>query len=255
MHPVLIRLGPLVVHTYGFFIALGFMAALGLILREARRVGMDRERIMDLTFYMLLAGIVASRVAYILLNLREFASDPLEAFKLWHGGLVFYGGFLGAAAVYFLFLRHNRMPLWKTADLLAPAVPLAHAFGRLGCFSAGCCYGGACDLPWAVTFTAPGTLAPMGVPLHPTQLYEALGLLALFFVIFHVVRPRKRFDGQVFFTYTLLYAVLRFILEFFRGDYRGAYVAGIISPSQTVALGLLAVSVVLLLILRNRRPA
>ncbi|MBU2488313.1 MAG: prolipoprotein diacylglyceryl transferase [Proteobacteria bacterium] len=255
MHPILFRLGPLVVHTYGFFIALGFLAALGLILREARRLGVDQDRIMDLAFYMLLAGIVASRAAYILLNLGEFSQDFLEIFRLWHGGLVFYGGFLGAAAVYFFFLRRHQMPLWKTADLIAPVIPLGHAFGRLGCFSAGCCYGKVCDLPWAVTFTNPQGLAPLGVPLHPTQLYEALGNFVLFLIIFYLVRPRKRFDGQVFFTYTLLYAVMRFFIEFFRGDYRGGYLAGVLSPSQVAALLILASSAGLLVFLKKRRPA
>ncbi|MBW1989561.1 MAG: prolipoprotein diacylglyceryl transferase [Deltaproteobacteria bacterium] len=254
MHPVLFRIGPFTVNTYGFFIAVGFLLGLLVILRDAKRQGIAKERVMDLAFYMLLAGIVASRLAYVALNPERF-SDFWEIFRIWNGGLVFYGGFLGAAAVYFVYLKRHEMNMFKTADLLTPAVPLAHAFGRLGCFSAGCCYGEPCDLPWAVTFNHPLTLAPRGVPLHPTQLYGAAGNFAIFLLVYFLVRPKKRFDGMVFFFYVILYAALRFVIEFFRGDYRGEYLAGALSPSQAVAAAALAVSVFFLVRLRKRTLA
>ena len=147
-------------------------------------------------------------------------------------------------------LRRHALPVWKVADITAPAIAIAHAFGRVGCFAAGCCYGIPTDAPWGVTFTNSysGTLVgvPLNIPLHPTQLYSALGNLAIFGVLLWLYR-RKRFDGQVFWSYTVLYGIFRFAVEFWRGDPRGTMFSGMLSTSQfvailmvTVGLGMLA---------------
>ncbi|MBI9075557.1 MAG: prolipoprotein diacylglyceryl transferase [Desulfatibacillum sp.] len=253
MHPVLIQIGPITLHTYGFMIAVGFLLGMALATREARLQGEDPERIMDLCFYMVLIGALSSRVPYIIFNWQEFAPNPLDILKIWKGGLVFYGGFIGAVGVLAYFVRKYSLNTWKTVDILAPSVALGHAFGRIGCFSAGCCYGKPTELPWAVTFSNPLSLAPLHIPLHPTQLYSSLGLFAIFAFLFFIVRPRKTFHGQVFWTYLLVYAVFRFCVEFLRGDDRGSFLLGILSPSQATAFVMAGLALFFLLRLRKRK--
>ena len=137
---------------------------------------------------------------------------------LWEGGLVFYGGILGGILSTIFFLKKYGLPFWKTMDVLAPPLVLAQAIGRIGCFMAGCCYGKTTELPWAVTFNNPNTLAPKGLHLHPTQLYHSIANLTIFCILFFFVRKRKRFNGQVLCMYLFLYPLARFFLEFFRGD-------------------------------------
>jgi phosphatidylglycerol:prolipoprotein diacylglycerol transferase len=159
--------------------------------------------------------------------------------------LVFYGGLALALPVGLWYLEHYRLPRWKTADVWAAPLPLGHAVGRLGCFAAGCCYGRPTDVPWAVTFTDPNSLALLGLPLHPTQLYEAFGNL-LIFCFLSLYRRHRRFPGQLFWLYVLLYSCLRFFLEFFRGDPRGYIVPSLLSVSQGIALVLVVLSLGLL---------
>jgi phosphatidylglycerol:prolipoprotein diacylglycerol transferase len=246
MHPILFQIHHFSIHTYGFFIALGFLFAIFISKREARMVGEDPEKVADLIFWILVAAIFGSRLFYVVVYWGDFYPNRLmDVFKLWEGGLVFYGGFIGAVIAAYVFVRKYGLDFWKTADILAPAIPFGHFLGRLGCFSAGCCHGKACTLPWAVTFTNLESLAPLNIPLHPTQLYESVTNLLIFIVILNYKRFKK-FDGQVFLTYVVIYAVARSILEMFRGDFRGAEIFGILSVSQTVAL-VLGVSAIFLM--------
>jgi phosphatidylglycerol:prolipoprotein diacylglycerol transferase len=251
MHPVLLNLGNFSIYTYGFFVAMGFLAAIWFATREAKRCGVDHEKIMDLSFYVLIAAIVGSRLAYIGTVPGEFLAAPLEMFKIWKGGLVFYGGFVGAMITAIIYLKIKHLPIWKTGDILAPAVALGHFLGRIGCFFAGCCYGKACDLPWAITFHDPASLAPLNVPLHPTQLYSSAGNLMIFFILF-VFRRYQKFEGQTFWLYVLLYGVTRSFIEIFRGDYRGGEIMGILSVSQTVGCTLALVAVVMMVVLAQK---
>lgn len=236
MYPVLFQIKHFVVHTYGFFIALGFLCAIFISKREARLVGEDPEKVADLIFWILVAAIVSSRVFYVIVYWNDFYPNKLvDVFKLWEGGLVFYGGFIGAVIAAYIFVRKYSLNFWKMSDILAPAIPFGHFLGRLGCFSAGCCHGRSCTLPWAVTFSNQDSLAPLNIPLHPTQLYESFTNLLIFIFILNYKRFKK-FDGQVFLTYVVIYAVARSILETFRGDFRGAEIFGILSTSQAVAL-------------------
>ncbi len=246
MYPILLDIKHFVIHTYGFFIALGFLFAIFISKREARLAGEDPEKVADLIFWILVAAILGSRLFYVIVYWGDFYPNRLmDVFKLWEGGLVFYGGFIGAVIAAYVFVRKYGLDFWKTADILAPAIPFGHFLGRLGCFSAGCCHGKACTLPWAVTFTNPESLAPLNIPLHPTQLYESVTNLLIFIVILNYKRFKK-FDGQIFLTYVVIYAVARSILEMFRGDFRGAEIFGILSVSQTVAL-VLGVSAIFLM--------
>ncbi|WP_242360652.1 MULTISPECIES: prolipoprotein diacylglyceryl transferase [Anaeromyxobacter] len=272
------------VHAYGLLIAAAFVIGIWLAQREARRVGQDAERLADLAFWVLVAALAGSRVYFILVNAgtyfgsgSAFVATPLgripRVLAIWEGGLVFYGGFIGAALAAALYMRRHRMPFLAHADTLITSVAFGHFLGRLGCFCAGCCWGGLADpsLPWAVRFP-PESLAyktflerpepahylaagwATTLPLHPTQLYEAFGELALFLLLALVIRPRKRFHGQVLASWLLAYAVLRTVVELFRGDVeRGVYLG--LGAGQWTSFLILAVGVAVWVGARKERPA
>jgi phosphatidylglycerol:prolipoprotein diacylglycerol transferase len=235
------------IHTYGLFIAIGFLAGMLLARREALRTGLNPDTITDLTFYLLIAAIVGSRLFYVFTAPEAFFKNPLEIFKIWKGGLVFFGGFIAALATALIFMKKYSLPIWQTCDLLAPSLALGHFFGRLGCFFAGCCYGKQCDLPWAVSFNHPESLAPIGVLLHPTQLYSSMSNLMIFGILWFW-RSRKTFDGQIFWIYILLYGTLRSLIEQLRGDFRGAAVFDVLSVSQAIGLFLAITAFIMLIV-------
>ncbi len=252
MHPILFEiprmeflnwvLGPIPIRLYGLMIGLGFVLGIFLAARQAKKEGVNPDRVLDLGVYVLLAAIVGARALFVLTDLHEFAGKPLEAFALWKGGLVFYGGLLAAVPIGIWYLKKHGLPVWKTVDIMAPSIALGQAFGRLGCFSAGCCYGAPSHGWFSVVFNDPHSLAPLGVPLYPTQLTESFGAFLIFGALLFL-RRYKKFDGQLFWLYVVFYAVLRFIIEFFRGDaIRGLYFGNAISTSQLIAIGMLALS-------------
>jgi phosphatidylglycerol:prolipoprotein diacylglycerol transferase len=252
MHPILFKIGPFTLHTYGLFIATSVLLAIALAAKEARREGLDPQNMLDLGFYLLVASIVGSRLLFALIFYREYLPRPWAIFKLWEGGLVFFGGFALALPVGIWYLRRQGLPLWKTADIWAAPLALGHAVGRIGCFSAGCCYGRPAEVPWAVTFSDPQSLAMLGIPLHPVQLYEALSNLLLFLFLSFYGRFR-RFEGQLFWLYVLLYSAIRFGVEFFRGDARGFIIPPYLSVSQGISILLAVASLVMLLRLGKKR--
>lgn len=265
MHPILFEipriefgawaLGPIPIRLYGLMIGIGFLIGVWLASRRAKKEGLDPDRIMDMGVYLLLAAIIGSRLLYVLVNLQEFRQVPLDAFAIWKGGLVFYGGLIGAVPTGIWYVRRHNLPLWRTADVVAPYIALGHMFGRFGCFFAGCCYGAPCASSVCITFTDPRSLAPLGVPVYPTQLFEAGGELMNFVLLLALFRFRK-FDGQVFWFYPALYSVLRFMVEFFRGDAaRGVYFGGIISTSQIISILTFAGSLSMLWWLGRRATA
>ena len=252
MYPVLIRIGPITIHTYGFLIAMAFILGLWLALRQAAREGISKEKITDIGFYALFSGIIGSRIFFIATEWEHFSSHPIDMLKVWEGGLVFYGGVIFAIPVAVWYARKQGMLLWQTADIWAPSIAVGHAIGRLGCFCAGCCYGLPTDLPWGVTFNNPETLAIRGVPLHPTQLYESAAEL-LNFVILLAIRRRKAFHGQLFWVYVLNYAVIRALIELFRGDSERGFILPGISVSQGISAAMLVTACVFLMKLRKQR--
>ncbi len=257
MYPILFELGPVRIFTYGFFLALGFVTAIFLAGREARRVGLPAGRFYDLCFYIILAALVGSRLLYILTELSYFLEHPLQIFVLWKGGLIFHGGLVLALAVAFFFMHRQNLPWRVTFDSLAVGMPVGQSLGRVGCFMAGCCYGKPSGLPWAVTFTDPETLCPFREALHPSQLYEALLLLPVFGAVYWL-RTRKRFDGQLALTYLCLAGSVRFIVEFFRhpADYRGPELFWGMPSTQVFALGIAVICGALLLwFWRQSKPA
>ncbi|MBI5186367.1 MAG: prolipoprotein diacylglyceryl transferase [Nitrospinae bacterium] len=242
MHPILFHLGPATIYSYGVAIAAAFFVGITLASKRAKKEGLDPNKIIDLCFYILIAAIVGSRLLYVGINISYFIKNPLDIFKLWQGGLVFYGGLIGAVIVAVLYLKKKRLPVWRVADLLAPSLALGQSIGRLGCFLAGCCYGKPTEGHWGVTFSDPDSLAPLHVSLHPTQLYSSFLDLAIFFALLYIQKIKK-FQGQVFWTYLFLYSTGRFIIEFFRGDKRGFVFEGILSTSQFIGIFMFALSI------------
>ncbi len=224
MYPILFRIGSFPVHTYGVFLALAFLCAILITVKLAGRDGLPRQKIYDLTLWMLLASLVGSKLL-MLFTEPEYRDNPLQLISLdfLRSGGVFYGGMLGAILTGYILMRHYKLPWWKTADACAPGIALGNFFGRQGCFAAGCCWGEPTNLPWGVKFTELAhdiTGVPVDVYLHPTQLYESFSMLLAFLFLLWLHR-RKRFDGQVILIYALLYSVIRFAIEFVRGDPRG----------------------------------
>mgnify|MGYP006289234783 FL=1 len=246
MYPVLIEIGSLKLYTYGLFVALGFMVALTVSKRLAvRQKEMQPDLVTDLFFIILLSGIIGARLFYVTVNFSYFREDPLAVFRIWEGGLVFYGGFLMAVAGVMVYLKTKKLSVYATADVLAPGIAIGHAVGRIGCFFAGCCHGKACTLPIALTFHHPDSLAPIGVGLHPTQLYSVAANFTIFLILLYIGKMKK-FHGMVFWTYVLLYSVSRYIIEIFRGDLRGQFLFMEISTSQGICILLFAVSLIML---------
>ncbi len=235
MYPILLDLGRVKLYTYGLFLALGFITAIWFTKRNARFYGMSDRTVSDLFFTILVSAIVGARLLYVVINFDAYKDNLLEIFRIWNGGLVFFGGFLFATLAAVVFLKISKMDIWKTADILAPGLALGHAVGRFGCLFAGCCYGKVCDLPFAISFSHPQSLAPLNVLLHPTQLYMVLSNFILFFVLL-AIQKRKRFDGMVFLSYVMLYSVFRAVIEYFRGDFRGDFFFEFLSLSQGIGL-------------------
>ncbi len=234
MHPILISIGPLVIHSYGFFVAAAFLTAMAWTCREAKTRGLDHTLVSDLGFYVVLGAILGARILYILINPVYFFHHPLDMLMFWKGGLVFLGGAILATLTGYWYLSKRKEPLWTWMDAIAVSVPLGQAIGRIGCVMAGCCYGSVCHQPWAITFTNADSLAPVNIPLHPTQIYHCLAGLITFGLLLNIKRFLKT-DGMLTGVMLMLYAVSRCCIEFFRGDYRGEF--GIISVTQVIAFG------------------
>lgn len=237
MLPVLFQIGPITLHTYGLMAALGFLFSVRVISYLSIQAKLPHNKMVDFAFYLLLAGFVGARALFVYTRWSSYQNDLLAVFKVWEGGLVFYGGLVTAALWGIWYARRIKLSIWKAMDVLLPGLTLGHAFGRFGCFAAGCCYGRPTDSAFGVRFHSDLVEASLrGIPLHPTQLYEAAALLTLFAGLLWVFRHRK-FDGQVGLTYLMAYPIIRSIVEVFRGDLiRGFVVDDVLSTSQFISI-------------------
>lgn len=244
MYPILFTI-PVLGHTfelptYGVLLALTFLGILKLSAVLARRDGIDARDMVDFSFTVFLAGLVGAKLLLILLDWRDFLANPAHLLSVLRSAGVFYGGLLAAIPTAIWFARRRGLPFWKVADVTAICIPLGLAMGRLGCFSSGCCFGKPSTLPWAVTFTSEiahaTTRVPLGISLYPTQLYMSLNGLILAAVLY-ALHGRKKFDGQIFFWFIILYGATRSFWELFRGDIiRGFLIQDLLSTSQTIGL-------------------
>lgn len=265
MLPILVKIGPLTVHTYGFMMAVGVALGLWFIYVQAKKSGLDANRIMDAAFYTIIVSLLGAKLILFASNIGYYVEYPRELFALARSGGVFQGGLTFGVIFALWYFRRKKIPTWATADVIAPALAMGHGFGRIGCFSAGCCFGNDCAAPWAVVFKNEYAAELTGVrlhdPIHPVQLYEA-ALNFLNFAVLFLVLKKKRFDGQVFALYILNYSVIRFFTEYFRGDHsdriyfiRGASAFSSLSYPQLFCLLGLIGGAVLAVVLRRRKRA
>lgn len=251
MLPKLINLGDFFLPTYGVMVALAFLAGLWVTVRLGRRSGLDPQKIQDLVVYCAITGLVGAKLLMFVFDWPYYAKNPAEMFSLstLRAAGVYQGGFVLAVVFAIYYLRRNGMPVLQTMDAFAPGISLGHAIGRLGCFAAGCCYGILCNRPWAVVYrnaeVKDFSNVPLNVPLHPTQIYEAVGDLAIFGVLYRFHDPAKR-PGGLFALYLVLYSILRFGVEFLRFHDQAPLGGLPLSHTQWISLGTLAVGLVML---------
>lgn len=268
MHPILIQLGKLPIHTFGMMMGAGFLAGILVSLRLARRWGLDSEFIFNLSFWIMLSGVLGSRINYIIVDLAqkgvrsEFYKEPLKLFAIWQGGLVWYGGFILATLVTIYYARRYRMPIWRICDALAPGTFIGLAIGRFGCVSAGDDFGkplvGEAAKKWGLVFTDERSLVypreMMGVPLHPTQFYMAVKSFFVALSCYLLLKYWKRFDGQAVAVAFLLYPPLRAFIEALRGDYQRGYIPytnKLLTTSQGIGVVVFLVGVYALVYFRR----
>ncbi|HEV3057574.1 MAG TPA: prolipoprotein diacylglyceryl transferase family protein, partial [Vicinamibacterales bacterium] len=197
MYPRLFELGPITVYTYGVLLAAAYLLGLKLAMVRAQARGLDANRVLDLGIYIIISALVGAKLLLLVTDFRTFSANPRELLTLARSGGVFYGGLIVAVGVALWYIRRIGLPLWTTCDVFAPGIALGHVVGRFGCFFAGCCYGRPTTLPWGITFTDPFAAAnvgtPLGVALHPTQLYEAGAELAILIVLLATERKGRAF--------------------------------------------------------------
>ncbi len=245
MHPILLKIGPITIYTYGFMIAVGFMIGISLASRQAQKEKIDPAIISDLGFYILISAILGSRLFFGIVYWRDFVDNPLRIIRIWEGGLIFFGGLIAATLTMLYFIRKKGLKLMQTLDILAPSAAIGQGIGRLGCLAAGCCFGKPTNLDWAITFTDPRCLAPIGAALHPTQILASADLF-LIFGLLCLVRRFKKFQGQIVASYLVFISIHRFFIEFLRGDDRGTVnmLLANLSTSQFISIILFIIGVV-----------
>ena len=256
MYPELFSIGAVTVYSYGVLLAVSYLVGLRLAMQRAKNWGLDANRVLDLGIYIIIAALIGAKLLLLVVDFDQFRDSPASLLSLARSGGVFYGGLILAVLVAFWYISRHNLPFWTTCDVFAPGIALGHVTGRLGCFAAGCCYGRPTELPWGITFHNPLAAAnvgtPLGVPLHPTQLYEAGAELVILAVLLTTERRGRQFSGRTFWLYMLLYAISRFAIEFYRGDPRGEMFG--LSTSQVISLVLAPLSVVMLAWLSRQGP-
>lgn len=251
MHPYILDLGSFKLPSYGLLAMTGYLAAYFYLLSVRARIGASKEKVSDLSFLALLGGLLGGKLLFMATFWDSFGGggwdSVLGALKSLQYGFVFYGGLAGGASALWYWARRNKTSFAAAADFVAPALALAHAFGRIGCLLAGCCHGAPSHGAPGITFNDPFCLvepALLGVPLHPVQLYESMGNFAIFGLL-HLAWRRRETPraGSVTALYVMLYSALRFSLEFMRGDDRGGLAAGL-SQAQLISLAAAAAAAV-----------
>jgi len=256
MFPKLIEAGKFYLPTYGVLVATAFLLAIWVTVKLGKRAGLRPDLITNLAVYCALAGMLGAKLLMFVFDWQMYASDPSQifTFSTLQAAGVYQGGLLLALATAIVYMHRMGMPKLVTCDVFAPGLALGHAIGRLGCFAAGCCWGQRCERPWAITFNDPDayelTGVPLGIPLHPTQLYESGAELAIFALLYHwIARPHK--PGAIFGLYLVLYSISRFAVEFLRHHDQALPFGGPWSLTQWISLVTLAIGLWLFAILRH----
>jgi phosphatidylglycerol---prolipoprotein diacylglyceryl transferase len=254
MFPKLITIGRFFIPTYGTLVAIGFLAALWVVVRLARRSKLPAEPVTNLAIYCALAGLAGAKLFMILFDLPSYLDGTYKLFSLdtLQAAGVYQGGFLVALVTAVLYMRHNHLPVLQTCDVFAPGIALGQAIGRIGCFAAGCCWGVECHLSWAVTFHNPEahnlTNVPLGLPMHPAQLYESAADALIFAFLYRMI-TRPHTPGAILGWYLSLYSSARFVIEFYRFHEQGLHFG--LSYTQWISLATLAAGLALLIARRS----
>ncbi len=211
MHPILFKIGNFSIYSYGVMLAVGFLSGTFLAVKEAQRRSIDKELIIDLAFAIIIAGLIGARIFYVISNFSYFRNNPLEIMMLNRGGLVWYGGLIAGTLTLFIFTKIKKVSFLTIADIFAPGLAIGQAFGRIGCFLRGCCYGKPTDSIIGVY------CSEQGAKLFPSQIISAIWLVIIFFIL-KSLSKKKRHPGEIFLAYLILYSLKRFFVEFIRGD-------------------------------------
>ena len=244
MHPVLFKIGPFVIYSYGTMLSIAFIMSVLLVFVRARQNGLKEEIIISMSFYVIVAAIIGARFLYVILNLKKFLNTPFEILMIHHGGLVFYGGLLGGVLGSIFYTRQKKLPVAQIFDIIAPYLALGQAIARIGCLLNGCCYG----RPISVGTSCPGFIFPSdsiaGIQfpeqvLHPTQLYSSIANIGIFLLLLRWSGFKKK-NGEIFAGYLLLYSVKRFFIEFLRGDSSVLFFSLTLFQLISICLGIVA---------------
>ena len=255
MHPILFEIGGFPVYTYGLLLAAAYLLGLQFAVVRGRKRGLNPNQIMDLGIWIIVSALVGAKLMLVVVERDKFGWNWQELLNLFRSAGVFYGGLIAAIAVALWYMWRHKMPTWTVTDVFAPGIALGHVVGRLGCLFAGCCFGKPTTMPWGITFhnkfAEQNAGTTLGIPLHPTQLYEAGAELLILAVLLLTERKGRPFPGRTFWSYMLLYGVSRFTIEFYRGDSRGTigFLSMSLSTSQFISLLIVPVSLVMLVVL------
>jgi phosphatidylglycerol---prolipoprotein diacylglyceryl transferase len=258
MYPILFEIRGFPVYTYGLLLAAAYLLGLQFALVRARKRNLDPNKVMDLGIWIIVSALVGAKLMLVFVERDRFGWNWPDLLNLFRSAGVFYGGLIAAVLVALWYLWRHRMPIWTVTDVFAPGIALGHVIGRLGCLFAGCCFGRATDVPWAITFhnefARQNSGTPLGIGLHPTQLYEAGAELLILGILLFSEKRGRYFPGRTFWSYMLLYGVSRFIIEFYRGDARGTIDVFLMpmSTSQFVSLLIVPLSLAMLVVLGRR---
>ncbi|TAE87320.1 MAG: prolipoprotein diacylglyceryl transferase [Bacteroidetes bacterium] len=254
MHPILFELFGIKIYAYGLLIGLGIALGVGYITHKANKeLGISADLINNLAVYLVIAAVLGGKFLLFFENPGKYLNKP--SLLVSGSGFVFYGSLLFCFGVLYWFIRKYKIAYKPFLDLIAIITCIIHAFGRLGCFMAGCCYGKPLDHFPAVTYTNPLSSAPLHCGLHPTQLYES-GAIVLVLIVLLLVKQKRAFQGQLFALYLLLYPIVRFVIEYFRGDVeRGLLFNGNISHSQLISMAIFGVGIYTYIRWRNEHKA
>ncbi len=257
MYPELLHLGPIHLRSFGTMMAIAFLAGTWLALREARRHGLDEDKVVNVILITLVASVLGARALYVLEHLEEFRRSWGSVLALWQGGLTLYGGVVAGTFGGLVSAQRMGLPRWRVADALTPPLAIGTMFGRIGCFLNGCCYGHPTTVPWAVKFP-PGSFASLefgDTPVHPSQLYNA-GASLLILVVLWVLRRRFRTPGVMFWTFLIVFSLVRIPIDFTRSyEPEAVLVRGAVEVTESQATSLVLALFGAFMILRLRREA
>jgi phosphatidylglycerol:prolipoprotein diacylglycerol transferase len=251
MRPTLFKIGPISIHSYGLMVAIAFLVAIFVAANRAKKEGIPAQNIFDLGLYILVSAFLGARIFHFFQHLEDYSSF-WEVFRVWEGGLSYYGGFISAFIVSIIYLQINKLSIERYLDILGPSMILGLSIGRVGCFLAGCCFGKETSLPWGIP--SRWTLLDSGdVYVHPTQIYSSVSLFTIFVVLI-ILRKYMRFSGQLFLLTVIMYSGFRFLIDFIR-FYTPEERMGILATSQvlSIILGTFALIIMIVFILRHRK--